>query len=296
MILAEPRHEPKVRQGVTTEVIGDRRLLLRAVPVARGPPALHRAELRARRRPAAAGALVHRRQYLAMFDEQVAVNICYLLGNSPLRIAAVGWDDRPATPAELANMKALLREAMEEGAWGMSTGLDYPPGNYADTAELIELSPRGGAAGRDLPHARPLPPGRPVPRPVQRGARDRPPAAASPSTSPTSTSARTSRGGAERMLGLVEDARETRGWTSPSTATPIIYGSTRLLILFPRWAHDGGPERAARRSCADPDARARLREEIAPARPQLARHVADVLQAARTTTATRATRSPRWPR
>ena len=53
---------------------------------------------------------------------------------------AWGWNDRPATAAELADMKAVVREAMEEGAWGLSTGLDYPPGSYADTAELSELS------------------------------------------------------------------------------------------------------------------------------------------------------------
>src|SRR5207244_3551752 len=79
-------------------------------------------------------------EYLALFDRRVAVNICYLVGNSPLRIAAVGWQERPATAAEQADMRALMREAMEEGAWGMSTGLDYPPGSYADTAELVGLS------------------------------------------------------------------------------------------------------------------------------------------------------------
>ena len=77
----------------------------------------------------------------------ITVNIVYLVGNSPLRIAAVGWDERPATAAELADMQALLREAMEEGAWGLSTGLDYPPGNYADTAELVELSRVGARLG-----------------------------------------------------------------------------------------------------------------------------------------------------
>src|SRR5204862_234429 len=52
-----------------------------------------------------------------------------------------------ATAAELANQTALLRTAMEEGAWGMSTGLDYPPGSYADTAELIHLSREAGRLG-----------------------------------------------------------------------------------------------------------------------------------------------------
>src|SRR5262249_30781713 len=86
-------------------------------------------------------------QYLDMFSERVAVNVVYIVGNSPLRIGALGWDDRRATSAELANMKALLRPAMEGGAFGMSPGLDYPPGSYADTAELTELSREAARLG-----------------------------------------------------------------------------------------------------------------------------------------------------
>jgi N-acyl-D-amino-acid deacylase len=56
-----------------------------------------------------------------------------------VRIWSVGWHNRPTTE-ELQDMKAVVREAMEEGAWGLSTGLDYPPGAYADTDELVVLS------------------------------------------------------------------------------------------------------------------------------------------------------------
>src|SRR5439155_20018275 len=140
VILAEPRHEPKVRQGVTTEVIGidgnsyapfrTHEDFLRFVELNSGLDG----------NPPLPGGWSTVAEYLGMFDNRVAVNIVYLVGNSPLRIASVGWDARPATPAELADMRSLLREALEEGAWGLSTGLDYPPGNYADTDELIELS------------------------------------------------------------------------------------------------------------------------------------------------------------
>src|SRR5579864_7914627 len=131
VILAEPRHAPKVHQGVTTEVIGvdgnsyapfrsedDLNLFIELNSGLDGnPPLTNR------------WSTVE--QYLSLFDRRVAVNICYLVGNSPLRIAAVGWRERPATAAEQADMRSLLREAMEEGAWGLSTGLDYPPGSYA---------------------------------------------------------------------------------------------------------------------------------------------------------------------
>ena len=63
-----------------------------------------------------------------MFSNRVAVNIAYILGNSPLRIAGVGWDDRPATERERANMKALLRTGMEEGASACPPGSTIRPG------------------------------------------------------------------------------------------------------------------------------------------------------------------------
>jgi N-acyl-D-amino-acid deacylase len=159
VMLAEPEHEPKVRQGITTELIGvdgnsyapfrsdeDFRRFVEINSGLDGSPRL-------------SGRWSTVEQYLDMFTGRVAVNVAYILGNSPLRIAAVGWDARPATRDQLADMKALLREGMEEGAWGLSTGLDYPPGQ---------------APGRDLPYPRALQPGRSLPRSVQGGARHRP--------------------------------------------------------------------------------------------------------------------------
>ena len=82
-----------------------------------------------------------------MFDNKVAVNIAYVIGNSPIRICAMGWDEKPATDADLANMRAMMREGLEEGAFGLSTGLDYPPGSYADTDELVGLAEEAARLG-----------------------------------------------------------------------------------------------------------------------------------------------------
>ena len=94
-------------------------------------------------------------ELLTKYDERVAINMAYILGNSPVRIWGVGWNDRPATAADLEDMKAVVREAMEEGAWGLSTGLDYPPGAYASTEELVSLSENRQPAGWYLPHPHP---------------------------------------------------------------------------------------------------------------------------------------------
>ena len=153
-----------------------------------------------------------------MFTDHVAVNVAYILGNSPVRICAMGWDDRPASAKELADMKAILREGMEEGAFGMSTGLDYPPGSYADTAELIELSREAMRLGGIYhTHVRYSLGDRfldPFKEALEIGRQSGIPIHITHFYQRT-----TSAGGAERMLGLVEDARD-EGSTSPSTAIP----------------------------------------------------------------------------
>jgi N-acyl-D-amino-acid deacylase len=262
VILAEPRHEPKVHQGVTTEVIGvdgnsyapfrsddDLSRFIELNSGLDGNPPLSKRWSTVE-------------QYLALFDQRVAVNICYLVGNSPLRIAAVGWQDRHATSAEQADMRALLREAMEEGAWGISTGLDYPPGSYASTEELVDLSQVAARLG-GIYHShvryrlgdRFLDPFREA---IDIGRRSGIPAHITHFYQRLSTS-----GSASDMLGLVERARDDEGLDVTFDSYPYVYSSTRLLIMFPDWAHDGGPD-CIKTALRAPEARARLRREVSP--------------------------------
>jgi N-acyl-D-amino-acid deacylase len=67
-------------------------------------------------------------------------NAAVLLSHGPVRIAAMGMGERDATDSELGAMKGLVREAMEDGGFGLSTGLIYPPCSYGNTEELIELN------------------------------------------------------------------------------------------------------------------------------------------------------------
>jgi N-acyl-D-amino-acid deacylase len=73
-------------------------------------------------------------------DSGVATNYVMLAGQGTLRKRVLGLDHRPPTPEEMEHMKRLLAEAMEQGAWGISTGLEYTPSGYADVDELAELS------------------------------------------------------------------------------------------------------------------------------------------------------------
>lgn len=78
----------------------------------------------------------------------ISTNVASFVGATTIREHVIGWDDRPPTPAELARMQALVRQAMEEGALGVASSLIYAPAFYAKTDELVALvkavAPYGG--------------------------------------------------------------------------------------------------------------------------------------------------------
>ena len=124
VILAEPRHEPKVRQGVTTEIVG--------VDGNGFAPFRRREDLEAfvhldsglDGRPDIAYDWRTVADYLAKYDGTVSVNVGTLVGNSQLRIDAIGWDDIPADGSAQDRMAGTLRDAIADGAIGLSSGLD----------------------------------------------------------------------------------------------------------------------------------------------------------------------------
>jgi len=80
-------------------------------------------------------------KYFAAIDAHGAgTNVVHLVPHGPVRSAVMGNVDRPPSRAELERMKRLVERGMEEGAWGLSSGLIYVPGRYAGTSELIELA------------------------------------------------------------------------------------------------------------------------------------------------------------
>ena len=259
-ILAEPRHEPKVRQGVTTEVIG--------VDGNSYAPFPRRADLDdfvvlnagLDGRPDIAPDWATVAEQLRRLDRRVAVNIACVVGNAALRIAAVGWDDRPADPRALADERALLREAMEEGAFGVSSGLDYPPGAYASTDELAALLAEAAKLGGFYhTHVRyPLGDGflDPFREAIEIGRRS----GGGPVHITHFYHRATYAGTPEQMLALVDEAR-AGGQDVTFDMYPSEWASTRLLILLPTWIQAGGLTRLKQR-LADRSARDRIRAEL----------------------------------
>jgi N-acyl-D-amino-acid deacylase len=258
MILAEPLHEPKVRQGVTTELIGvdgnsyapfeKRQDLTDFVELNSGLDGI----------PEIAYDWDTVASYLDRLDG-ASLNIAYLVGNSALRIAAVGWDDVPADARAIGRQQAMLRESMEAGAYGLSTGLDYPPGSYASTEELAELTREAGKLGGFYhTHVR-YPLGDrfldPFREAIDIGRRGH-----APSHITHFYHRKTFPGSAEQMLDLVDDAR-AEGLDVTFDAYPFEWASTRLLILIPTWVQAGGPAKTKER-LADRGVRDRIRREL----------------------------------
>jgi N-acyl-D-amino-acid deacylase len=133
-ILHDPRSLGELTQGVTTEVFGEGSSM--------GPltPQL-KAELEASRDGLSYDVTWTRlSEYLAHVERRgSSQNVASFIGGGTLRANGVGFDDRPATAAELDRMRALVAEEMADGALGVATALIYPPGSYATTAEITEL-------------------------------------------------------------------------------------------------------------------------------------------------------------
>ncbi len=87
-------------------------------------------------------------EYLEYLETRgVSPNVASFVGATTVRIHEIGYENRRATPEELARMQDLVREAMRDGALGVSSALIYAPGNFADTAELIALAGVAGEYG-----------------------------------------------------------------------------------------------------------------------------------------------------
>jgi N-acyl-D-amino-acid deacylase len=279
MILADPHHGPKVRQGVTTEVVGvdglsyvpfpnpdDLQAMIHMNAGLDGDPR----EADGARGTAGQGRPIRIdwstvEDVLARYDSGTAVNVAQLVGNTPLRIAALGWDDVPTTPASTGDMRSRLREAMEEGAFGLSSGLDYPPGAYATTEELADLANEsaklGGMYHTHVRYAlgdRFLDPFREA---IEIGRLGEAPAHIT-----HFYHRQTFPGSPDQMLELVDDA-VAQGQDVTFDLYPYEWASTRLLILIPIWVQQGGPHRTKER-LADQAVRERIRQDLA-ARGQL---------------------------
>lgn len=253
-LIADPRSQSDIRQGVTLEVFGE--------GISMGPlNSAMRAEARERQ-----GDIQYEiawttlGEYLAYLERRgVSCNVASFVGATTLRIHEVGHADRPPTPNELDRMRGLVRQAMREGALGVGSSLIYAPACYAGTDELVALveaaAPFGGMYISHLrSEATRLEES--VGELIDIARRGGAPAeiyhlkAAGAANWPKM----------ESVIRQVETARAD-GLRITADMYPYTAGSTGLDASMPPWVQEGGHAAWVAR-LGDPAVRARLRQEI----------------------------------
>src|SRR5580765_2725359 len=253
-ILVDPRLPSKIYQGITTEITGEggsAAPLNEAIIQADGANYAHyhiTPDWRTLR------------QYFARLEKQeMGINVADYVGATQVRRMVLGDDDKQPTPAQLDQMRALVREAMEQGAFGVSTSLQYPPAPYAKTEELVALATEAAAYGgiyathmrseagsvlEALDEAIRI--GREAKIPVE--------------IWHVKAAGKRNWGRMKEIVAKVEAARRDGvDITADTYAYPAWFNSFSAFI--PPWAHDGGDERLIER-LKDPATRARIRKDM----------------------------------
>ncbi|MBS3937262.1 MAG: D-aminoacylase [Peptococcaceae bacterium] len=224
-LLKSPLAESKIRQGVTTEVIGQ----CGSSAAPRGP----------HERDEYTFSTVA--EYLTLLENTgTSVNVVPLVGHGTLRQMVMGHVDRAATSVEIAEMSRLISTALDEGAHGFTTGLIYPPGSYATNFEIIALArvvaTKGGIYATHMRDE-----GARLLESIRESIE-----VAEKAQIPLHISHHKVCG--EANWGLVReslkviDAKREQGLDITLDQYPYTATSTGLKVVIPAWAHEGGVE------------------------------------------------------
>jgi len=240
-ILSYPNVESYIMQGVTTVVVGNCGLSM--APVNAGKVDLLKRYLS----PFLASGFDYGwdwrtvKEYYEKVEKQgTSLNLAPLVGQGTIRLAVKGFDSNAPSKEEMNEMKQLLEQSLGDGAFGMSTGLIYPPGTYSSTEELIELASvltRYGALytthmrneGDRLMEA--------VEEAIKIGEENN----VAVEISHHKASGRTNWGKVNATLRAMEQARG-RGVEVNCDVYPYTAGSTTITAVLPTWALEGGIE------------------------------------------------------
>ncbi|HEX8846253.1 MAG TPA: D-aminoacylase [Pyrinomonadaceae bacterium] len=253
-LLIDPRAMSKVMQGVTTEITGEGSSVapINDRLIAEDADYYRRYNINVDWRTLG--------EYFARLERQgMGVNLGTFVGATQVRAYVIGFDNRLPTVDELIEMRRLVANAMEEGALGLSTSLQYVPARFAKTNELVELAmvakryggiyathQRSEANALDSSLEEVFEIGRRARIPVE--------------IWHLKTAYKKNWGRMPEVLRRIEAARE-RGLKISADVYPYIAASTSLTACLPPWALEGGTERMLER-LRDDKTRARLKREI----------------------------------
>ncbi len=253
-VLVDNRAASKITQGVTTEITGE------GTSIA---PINHR--LLEDLEPGAKkyGVTIDWRsldEYFQHFERvKSTINLGTLVGAGGLREYVIGKDNRPATPAELEQMRQLVAQAMEQGAFGVSSALQYVPDVYASTDEIIELAKVARRyGGVYFTHQRSE--GDRIFQSLDEVFTIAQKADISATIWHLKTAYQENWGKMPEVLQRIEAAR-ARGIDVAASVYPYARASNGLVACFPSWVSEGGGEKMAAR-LKDPAQRTRIKKEM----------------------------------
>jgi N-acyl-D-amino-acid deacylase len=244
-LLTDGNGQSKIRQGVTTEVIGES------------------GSVAPRKEASTTAAWTDFNGYFAAIEKNgIAPNLLSYVGLGTVREMVIGEGDRRAERADIDAMQKLVLAAMDQGVFGVSTGLIYPPNAYADVKELSEVT-KAAAGGLYASHLRydggKLREGIEEAIAIGRGAM------VPVHVFHLKVTGQKNFGRMQEVIDIVEKARG-EGLRVTADQYPYVASSTGLTATLPPWALDGGTDKLIAR-LKDPRERARIRREMENTNP-----------------------------
>ena len=246
-LVTDGNGQSKIRQGVTTEVIGES------------------GSVAPRKDASATAPWTDFAGYFATIEKGgISPNLLSYVGLGTVREMVVGEDERQATPAEITSMQQLVAKTMENpGVFGVSSGLIYPPNSYANVDELAEVSKAVSGMGLYASHLR-------YDGPKLRDGIEEAIAIGERAKIPVhifhvKVTGQKNFGRMKEVIELVEAAR-ARGVRVTADQYPYVASSTSLTATIPQWAQDGGTDKLVAR-LKSPQDRARIRAAMEDTNP-----------------------------
>lgn len=253
-LIEDGRSQSDIHQGVTLEVMGEGSSLGPLTPTMKADEEKHQGDIKYKITWTGFGEGL---EFLA--KKGISTNVASFVGAETLRVHEIGYDNKKATPEQLARMQELVRQAMKEGALGVGSSLIYAPGNFADTDELVALTAaaheygggyishlRSESAGYEKAVDELLTIGRRTGAPVQ--------------IYHMKPGGRENWAKSEPMLRKLWAAR-AEGIDVSANIYPYTAGSTGLYATMPLWVQEGGHDAWVKR-LKDPAIRARVIAEM----------------------------------
>ncbi len=259
-VLVEPSLEPKIRQGITTEVLGQDGIAMAPLPQKYIEPWRKNLAGLDGDSDAIDWHYETAEGYLRLVEKaKPALNEAYLVPHGNVRMEAMGLDAREPTATEIARMRDIVRREMKAGCIGLSSGLIYMPCAYSETDEIVELCKVVAEFdGVFVVHQRSE--ADDIVNSMEEIIRVGIESGARIHFSHFKVCGKDNWGKIPRMFELLDEAR-AKGVRVSLDQYPYVAGSTMLGVILPPWVHDGGTNAVVER-LRDPSARARMKKDI----------------------------------